>query len=404
MKDRFVSSVSHELRTPLTSMVGYLEILSDGEVGELGPEQEHVVEIIARNCDRLNSLIGDILVAARLDSGLVKLEKSSIDLAQLASNQIESIQAVAVAKALDMQLVVHSRPLTIRGDETRLGSATSTTCCPTPSSSRLTAARSRSALGRHDTIAWLEVNDTGIGMPADEVGKVFDRFYRTSTASTIQGTGLGLWIAKSIAEAHGGSLTVSSELGVARPSGSNCRCPSLTIRRVRHPNPGGSDMTESALPAPEPDERDKPVVLAADDDADILGLITFRLERSGYTVLQAHDGEEAFELAPTAKPETSRYSTSMMPKLDGFELAGDSEQRRRPDACRSSCSPPEHRNRTCRRASRRVLTTTSANPSARRSCERGCSRSSGGVDPMPPIVVVRFCACGSRTCCSSSRS
>jgi len=77
-------------------------------------------------------------------------------------------------------------------------------------------------------------------------------------------------------------------------------------------------MTDTGPPATEPHER-KPVVLAADDDADILGLITFRLERSGYTVLQAHDGEEAWELARTAKPDLAVLDV-MMPKLDGFEL------------------------------------------------------------------------------------
>ena len=77
-------------------------------------------------------------------------------------------------------------------------------------------------------------------------------------------------------------------------------------------------MTDSAPPAAERDEH-RPVVLAADDDADILGLITFRLERSGYTVLQAHDGEEALELARTAKPDLAVFDV-MMPKLDGFEL------------------------------------------------------------------------------------
>ena len=77
-------------------------------------------------------------------------------------------------------------------------------------------------------------------------------------------------------------------------------------------------MTDTGPPATEPHEH-KPVVLAADDDADILGLITFRLERSGYTVLQAHDGEEAWELARTAKPDLAVLDV-MMPKLDGFEL------------------------------------------------------------------------------------
>jgi DNA-binding response OmpR family regulator len=79
-------------------------------------------------------------------------------------------------------------------------------------------------------------------------------------------------------------------------------------------------MTESAVPTTVlPDEPAKPVVLAADDDADILELITFRLERSGYTVLQARDGEEAWHLARTAKPDLAVLDV-MMPKLDGFEL------------------------------------------------------------------------------------
>ena len=79
-------------------------------------------------------------------------------------------------------------------------------------------------------------------------------------------------------------------------------------------------MTDSAVPTTEqPDEPAKPVVLAADDDADILELITFRLERSGYTVLQARDGEEAWELARSAKPDLAVLDV-MMPKLDGFEL------------------------------------------------------------------------------------
>ena len=76
-------------------------------------------------------------------------------------------------------------------------------------------------------------------------------------------------------------------------------------------------MTESAPAIAESDR--KPVVLAADDDADILGLITFRLERSGYTVVQAHDGEEALALARSAKPDLAVLDV-MMPKLDGFEL------------------------------------------------------------------------------------
>jgi len=78
-------------------------------------------------------------------------------------------------------------------------------------------------------------------------------------------------------------------------------------------------MSESNTAASDATERDQPVVLAADDDPDILELITFRLERSGYTVLQAHDGEEAWTIARESKPDLAVLDV-MMPKLDGFEL------------------------------------------------------------------------------------
>ena len=78
-------------------------------------------------------------------------------------------------------------------------------------------------------------------------------------------------------------------------------------------------MTDNVTPSAGPDTKPQPVVLAADDDADILELVTFRLERSGYTVLQAHDGEEAWELARDRQPDLAVLDV-MMPKLDGFEL------------------------------------------------------------------------------------
>lgn len=235
MKDRFVSSVSHDMRTPITAMVGYLEILRDGEVGELGTEQAHVVEIISRNCDRLNSLIGDILVSARFDSGRVKLHKAAVDLAELASNQVESMQAVAEDKGVEVRLVARSRPLTIRGDELRLGqlfdNLLSNAVKFTDAGGSVTV-----ELGRRDGVAWFEVIDTGVGIPLDEVPKIFDRFYRSSTADNIAGTGLGLWIARSIAEAHGGSITASSELGEG------------SIFRVELPLPTAGDPHQSPLP------------------------------------------------------------------------------------------------------------------------------------------------------------
>ena len=143
MKDRFVSSVSHELRTPLTSMVGYLEILRDGEVGELSEEQEHVVEIIDRNCDRLNPLIGDILVRRRFDSGRRQLDRERSTSPSWPRTRSSRCRPSPSGKGVDGAAGGAPRAAR-RSRPTRCGSGScSTTCSRTRSSSRPRAGRSR---------------------------------------------------------------------------------------------------------------------------------------------------------------------------------------------------------------------------------------------------------------------
>lgn len=213
MKDKFVSTVSHELRTPITSMVGYLEILLDGEVGELNEDQQHFLEIIDRNCHRLNDLIGDILVTARFDSGRFSLERRQVDLGELVSVQIESIRATARNKGVGIQLVIEEDPPPLFADDMRLGqlldNLLSNAVKFTPAGGMVTV-----TLANRGETAHLEVTDTGVGIPDDEIDNVFVRFFRASTAQAVAGTGLGLSIAKSIAEAHGGTIALRSKVGV----------------------------------------------------------------------------------------------------------------------------------------------------------------------------------------------
>jgi signal transduction histidine kinase len=213
MKDRFVSAVTHELRTPLTSMVGYLELLREGEAGELNAEQAHMVGVIERSCHRLNELIGEILVTAQLDSGRVKYNFTQVDIARLASKHVESIKAIAEKQGLRLQLIVESQPPTLQADEMRLGQVIdnllSNAVKFTPEGGTITV-----TVAQHGDAASLKVRDTGAGMPPNELDMIFDRFYRTTNASTTAGTGLGLWIAQKIAKAHGGLITVTSELDV----------------------------------------------------------------------------------------------------------------------------------------------------------------------------------------------
>jgi signal transduction histidine kinase len=213
LKDSFVSSVSHELRTPLTSMVGYLELMRDGEAGELNEDQQHWLDIVDRNCHRLNDLIEDILVTSRMDSGRFSLTRGPVDLVGLVATQVESIRATARSRGVELVMVTEEDLPPLEADEMRLGQLVdnllSNAVKFTPDGGTVTA-----TIARRGTVERLEVADTGVGIPADELDKLFDRFYRASTASAVAGTGLGLSIAKAIAEAHGGSISVASEIGV----------------------------------------------------------------------------------------------------------------------------------------------------------------------------------------------
>lgn len=214
MKDQFVSTVTHELRTPLTSMIGYLEILVGSEIGELTrDEQQHFLEIVDRNCQRLNRLVDDILAAARIDSGRFSLDRTSVDLAHLASERVESIRASAEQKQVELRLTIDPALPPLYADPMRLGQLLDNLVSNAVKFTRAGGVVGVTLATRGDTVH-IEVVDTGVGIPEDEVDKLFDRFFRASTAANVQGTGLGLSIAKTIVEAHGGVVSVESEVGV----------------------------------------------------------------------------------------------------------------------------------------------------------------------------------------------
>jgi signal transduction histidine kinase len=217
-------------------MVGYLEILRDGEAGELNPEQAHMFEIIDRNCRRLNNLIGDILVTSRFDSGRMQLHLLEVEIADLVASEVQSIAAVAASQGVTITSEVDPGPHHVIADPVLvsqlLANLLSNAVKFTPRDGRVTVTVREQA-----AFVVLEVADTGVGIPADEVDKIFERFYRASTAVAIGGTGLGLSIVKAIAEAHGGSIGVTSEPGVG------------TCFRVDLPHSGPHEHT----PRPRPD-------------------------------------------------------------------------------------------------------------------------------------------------------
>lgn len=211
-KDEFVALVSHELRTPLTSILGYLEI-GFPERGELPETQREAIDVIGRNADRLLRLVNDLLFIAQLDAGRLSIQPGTVDLAQLVTESVNGHRARAEAKSVAL-LTDTTQATKVDGDTERLAQLVDNLIGNaikfTPSGGAVTV-----RLRHHLDDVVFEVRDTGIGIPLDEQEHLFERFFRatSATARNIPGTGLGLAIVRAIADAHSGTVEVSSEEG-----------------------------------------------------------------------------------------------------------------------------------------------------------------------------------------------
>jgi signal transduction histidine kinase/HAMP domain-containing protein len=213
-KAGLMSTVSHELRTPLTSISGYLELLRDEEAGPLTAPQARMLEVIDRNTTRLRSLIEDLLIVSRIEEGRYRATMASLDGAALVMAAVHAIEPVAEKAGVTLVSNVHG-PMPLRGDTDQLDrlmmNLLSNAVKFTSAGGHVTVDARRE---RDDVV--IAVRDTGIGIPAADLPRLFGRFFRASNASdqAIPGTGLGLSISYAIVDQHGGALTVDSEEGV----------------------------------------------------------------------------------------------------------------------------------------------------------------------------------------------
>jgi signal transduction histidine kinase len=209
LKDDFVSLVSHELRTPLTSIRGYIELLlEDLEPSETG--RRRYLEVVDRNSQRLLELVSDLLFLAQVEAGKLAIERKPVDLGLVVDECVEASAPVADSKGIALTAHVGRVP-ELEGDRARLvqmlDNLVSNALKFTPRGGRVDV-----RLDADGETALLEIEDTGVGIRQDEQGRLFERFFRSSTATenAIPGTGLGLTITKAIAERHGGRIEIES--------------------------------------------------------------------------------------------------------------------------------------------------------------------------------------------------
>ena len=215
-KSDFLATVSHELRTPLTSISGYLELLQDGDVGELTGEQHRMLEVIDRNTSRLRGLIEDLLVLNRIESGGLKVNVAAVSIRELITHTGQELSPLAQGGAVELDIDAGPDAAIVQGDRGHLHRAVVNIVSNAIKFSRPGGVVTlRCTLDQGARRVLVTCQDRGIGIPADDQAQLFTRFFRASNATdqAIAGTGLGLAIVKQIVEDHGGELRLTSAEG-----------------------------------------------------------------------------------------------------------------------------------------------------------------------------------------------
>jgi signal transduction histidine kinase len=212
LRDAFVAAVSHELRTPLTSISGFLELLGDEE-DSLPLTGRTYLTAARRGTARLQRIVEDLLLVGQIEADRLELYTEPVDLAELVAAAVEDAGAAAAEERVAITLDSDGS-LPLEADAARLrqvlDNLLSNAIKYTPAGGAVSVTTSDSKGQR-----CVEVADNGIGIPHDELGQLFSRFYRASTATrrAIPGTGLGLVIARAIVESHGGNISLESREG-----------------------------------------------------------------------------------------------------------------------------------------------------------------------------------------------
>jgi len=312
-KSTFLANTSHEIRTPLTAIAGYAELLLDDvDQGNERTRQVEMVQTIRRNADHLCRVLGDVLDLSRVEAGRLSVEAQRVELPELLRDVTELMNVQASLKGLSLTLEIASdAPAAVNADATRLrqvlvnllGNAIRFT---ERGGIHLVAARSGAQR------LSLEVIDTGPGLRADQIARIFEPFVQgdSSTTRTHGGTGLGLTISAALVELMGGSLDVRSA-----PGAGSCF-------RVELPIGAAADAAPATGPTLPAQPRAGLSVLVVEDGADNQRLIRALLERLECRVEIVPDGAQAIErLRDTAKAFDVVLLDMQMPVLDGYETA-----------------------------------------------------------------------------------
>jgi PAS domain S-box-containing protein len=316
LKDEFLAVLSHELRTPLNAILGYARLLR----GHLLPadQVERAIETLERNARWLTQIVDDVLDVSRIVSGKIRLDVQPVDLTPVINNAVATVQPAADAKGVSLQSVIDPGAGPVSGDPDRLQQVVwnllSNAVKFTPRGGKV-----QIRLERVNSHVDIVVSDTGIGIDADFLPLVFERFRQADAGPTRKsgGLGLGLAIVRHIVEMHGGTVkafspglnlgslfTVSLPLMVVKPA---------AVPKREHP------VAETNAPLQGLGDLTGIHVLAIDDEKDALRLLRDVLEVAGAEVTTCSSAVAALASLETTRPHAILADVGM-PEMDGHEL------------------------------------------------------------------------------------
>jgi signal transduction histidine kinase/ActR/RegA family two-component response regulator len=326
MKNDFLSMISHELRTPLTAIIGYTDLLLRQVHGPLTDRQSHHQSAVKKAAHRLLALINDLLDLNRLESGHVVLNLEQASLLDAARLAVARASALAERQTVELRLDVPLTAIMVQADPERLQQVLvnllDNAIKFTPGGGSVTV-----RIDRREHDAAISVIDTGVGVPPDQIGRIWDRFHQadSSTRRQFGGTGLGLAIVRHLVELHGGAVSVTSD----GPGMGSTFCFSMPLVNAATPiSSPPIQLTRDAAPLTSQAAR---TVLIVDDEPDNREVITSIVhDVMGHSAITAINGAEALSRA-ASHPDLILLDLRM-PGLSGFDVAR--ALKRNPDTSR----------------------------------------------------------------------
>ena len=308
-KNEFLALLSHELRNPLAPLLNAVELM---RLEPRDPQASWAREVVERQVTYLTRLVDDLLDVSRITRGQITLNREALELPALIEHAIEMVRPLLEQRRQEISVQIIDRTLRVDGDQVRLVQAFGNVLGNAVKYAD-PGGHVEVSVQRRDRWAVVRIRDDGIGIPADQLARIFDLFTRVEHGADRpqSGLGIGLALVRRLVEMHGGTVTAHSE-GAGSGSEFVIRLPlALAAAQEGEPAPG-----EPATAAPAVRRR----ILIADDNVDALDSTARLLQYSGHEVFAAADGGLALQAAERHLPEVALLDLGM-PVLDGYEVA-----------------------------------------------------------------------------------